>query len=58
MKDTEALMEIQNMSIGEKIAALSQTDKAYLRGYLERAVLESRKIKRKNRGKPKPAKGK
>jgi hypothetical protein len=51
MKEVEALMEIQNMSIGEKIAALSQTDKAYIRGYVERAIIESRKIKRKNHSK-------
>jgi hypothetical protein len=51
MKEVEALMEIQNMSIGEKIAALSQTDKAYIRGYVERAIIESRRIKRKNRAK-------
>jgi hypothetical protein len=51
MKEAEALMEIQKMSIGEKIAALSQTDKAYIRGYVERAIIENRKIKRKIRGK-------
>jgi len=51
MKEEEAVMEIQNMSIGEKIAALSQTDKAYIRGYVERAIIENRKIKRKNHGK-------
>jgi len=51
MKEVEALMEIQNMSIGEKIAGLSQTDKAYIRGYVERAIIESRKIKRKSQNK-------
>jgi hypothetical protein len=35
------------MSIDEKIAALSQTDKAYIRGYVERAIYDSRKKKRK-----------
>jgi len=44
-------MEIQSMGIGEKIAALSQTDKAYIRGYVERAVIESQRIKRKGRSK-------
>jgi hypothetical protein len=51
MKEIEALTEIQNMSMGEKIAALSPMDKAYIRGYMERAIIESRKIKRKLRGK-------
>jgi len=51
MKKVEALTEIQNMSIDEKIAALSQTDKAYIRGYVERAVFEGWKGKQKNRGK-------
>jgi len=43
MNEVEALKEIQRMSIDEKIAALSPTDKAYVKGYIERAVLESRK---------------
>jgi hypothetical protein len=48
MKKEEAITELQNMSIGEKIAALSQTDKAFIRGYVERAIIESRKIRRKS----------
>jgi len=47
MKKEDALMEIQRMSIDEKIAALSPTDKAYIKGYIERAVMESRKQKRR-----------
>jgi hypothetical protein len=47
MKEVEALKEIQRMSIDEKLAALSQTDKAYIRGYVERAIYDSRKKKNK-----------
>ena len=52
MNETEALKEIQGMNIDEKIAALSPTDKAYIKGYIERAVLESRKRKPIKRRKP------
>jgi len=43
MNEVEALAKIQHMSMEEKLAALSPTDKAYIRGYVEKAVLESRK---------------
>ena len=43
MYKAEALTEIQRMSLDEKIAALSPTDKAYIKGYIERAILENRK---------------
>ena len=48
MKENDAAAEIQRMSIAEKIAALSQVDKAYVRGYVERAVFQTLKEKRKN----------
>ncbi|GHV84573.1 hypothetical protein AGMMS50230_01810 [Spirochaetia bacterium] len=32
------LAKLQDMSIEEKLALLPDTDKAYLRGYLDRAV--------------------
>ena len=51
MNEVEALKEIQRMSIDEKIAALSPTDKAYVKGYIERAVLESRKNAHRGRKK-------
>jgi hypothetical protein len=51
VKKIETLQEIQNMSIAEKIAALSPADKAYIRGYVERAVFDSRKKTRKSRSK-------
>jgi len=51
MEETEALMEIQHMSISEKIVALSQTEKAYVRGYVEKVLSENRKRKLKNRSK-------
>jgi hypothetical protein len=43
MNEVEALAKIQRMSIEEKLAALSPTDKAYISGYIEKAILESRK---------------
>jgi hypothetical protein len=45
MNEVEALARIQSMSMEEKIAALSPTDKAYISGYIERAVLENRRKK-------------
>ncbi|MDR1869968.1 MAG: hypothetical protein LBQ82_08285 [Treponema sp.] len=47
MKEVEALEKIKGMSIDEKIAALSPTDKAYITGYIERAVMENRKHERR-----------
>jgi hypothetical protein len=49
MREIEALMEIQHMSIGEKIVALSQTEKAYVRDYVERAIFENQKRKQRSR---------
>jgi len=49
MNEVEALIEIQRMSIGEKIAALSQTEKAYVRDYVERTIFYNRKRKHKSR---------
>ena len=37
------------MSIGEKIVALTPTDKAYVRGYIERAIRDSQQNKLKGR---------
>jgi len=34
-------MSIKKMSIEEKIALLSETDKAYVKGYIDRALLET-----------------
>jgi len=56
MKKAEALREIQRMSIEEKMAALSPTDKAYIKGYIERAVLETRKPRQRDPGKKKTEK--
>ena len=35
------------MSIGEKIAALTPTEKAYIQGYIERAILDNCKNKQR-----------
>ncbi|GHU67924.1 hypothetical protein FACS189447_10360 [Spirochaetia bacterium] len=36
--ETSLLVKLQAMSIEEKLALLADTDKAYLRGYLDRAA--------------------
>jgi len=41
MKEVEAFMKIQRMGIDEKIAALTPMKKAYIMGYIDRAVRES-----------------
>jgi hypothetical protein len=40
MKFEEILLNIQTMTLEEKLALLSDTDKAYLRGYLDRVALD------------------
>ena len=45
MELKEALVEIGRMSIEEKIMRLSDVDKAYVQGYVERAVLEHLKLR-------------
>ena len=50
MKEVDFLIEeIRRMSIDEKIAALSQTDKAYIRGYVERVFIKNRESIQKSR---------
>ena len=50
----EALVEIGRMSIEEKIARLSEVDKAYVQGYVERAVLEYQKQQQNRRAETSP----
>jgi len=38
-------MDIQKMNIEEKIARLSETDKAYVLGYVDRALRETKQQK-------------
>jgi hypothetical protein len=52
------LVEIQRMSIEEKVTKLSEVDKAYVRGYIERAVLEYLKQKQRHQCEPLPDKRK
>jgi hypothetical protein len=40
MEPEELLAKLQTMTIQEKLALLSDTDKAYLTGYLDRAVID------------------
>jgi len=49
MTEVETLAKVQAMSIDEKIAALSPTDKAYIKGYIERAVMENQRHKPRGR---------
>ena len=51
LKTNEALRKIQQMSIGEKIVALNPTDKAYIQGYIERAIWDNYKDKKRGNGK-------
>ena len=44
----EALGKIRQMSVAEKIAALTPIDKAFIRGYVERAIRGNSKNKRRN----------
>jgi len=46
-------MDIQKMSIEEKIARLSEIDKAYILGYIERALQETKQQKKKGEGEKK-----
>jgi len=44
-------MNIEKMSIEEKIAGLSEVDKAYVQGYVDRALRELKPQKKKTGGK-------
>ena len=47
MEQDEALRKLQQMSIGEKIAALTLTEKAYIQGYIQRAIWDNYKNKQR-----------
>jgi hypothetical protein len=40
MEPEEVIAKLQTMSIQEKLSLLSDTDKAYLMGYLDRAIID------------------
>jgi len=46
-------MDISKMSIEEKIARLSEIDKAYVLGYVDKALQETKQQKKKNEVKEK-----
>lgn len=48
-KETEAMIKIRQMSAKEKIQMLTESDKDYLRGYIDRATLETNKPKRRSK---------
>ena len=43
MSEKEVMAMIEKMPIEEKLKLLSEADKAYIRGFIERAVLEHKK---------------
>jgi hypothetical protein len=45
------MAEIEKMPMEEKLALLGETDKAYIRGYIERAVLGQKRVQKKADGK-------
>jgi len=51
-------MNIEKMTIEEKIAGLSEVDKAYVQGYVDRALRELKTPKKKNERKKKEGKEK
>jgi hypothetical protein len=40
METEELILKLQTMTIQEKLALLSDTDKAYLTGYIDRAAID------------------
>ena len=44
MSKKEILTMIEKMSVEEKLKLLSETDKAYIRGYIDRAVAELKSV--------------
>jgi hypothetical protein len=45
MEKADMEMKLMAMPFGEKIKLLGEEDKAYLRGYIEKAVLDYQKLK-------------
>jgi hypothetical protein len=43
MNEKEVMVKIEKMPMEEKIKLLSVTDKAYIRGFIERAVFEQQR---------------
>jgi len=56
MEPDEALRKIQQMSISEKIVALNPTDKAYIQGFIERAIWDNYRNRKRGKGNRKKAK--
>ena len=40
----KTMAKIEKMAMEEKLTLLGETDKAYIRGYIERAVLEQKRV--------------
>jgi hypothetical protein len=43
MSEKEVMAQIEKMPMEEKVKLLSVTDKAYIRGFIERAVIEQQR---------------
>ena len=52
MNETDVLAMIENMPMEKKLELLSRTDKAYIRRYIERAVLEQQRTADSKRPEP------
>jgi len=50
MNKKEALLEIRRMSIEDKIAKLSATEEAYVRGFIEGATLDNQRLRQLSEG--------
>jgi hypothetical protein len=55
MRKKITMAEIEKMPMEEKLALLGETDKAYIRGYIERAVLGQKRPSVQKRRRPKLA---
>jgi hypothetical protein len=49
------MAEIGKMPMEEKLALLGETDKAYIRGYIERAIVEQKRLGARRVRQPKVA---
>jgi hypothetical protein len=45
------MAEIKKMPMEEKLALLGESDKAYIRGYIDRAVAEQKRVQKKRTAK-------
>jgi hypothetical protein len=51
VEKADLALNLKEMPFAEKIKLLSETDKAYLRGYIEKAVIDSQRSRGVRKGK-------